>query len=367
VETFTLTRIAGEEAPVDLTTAGTTSGTDPLTLSGSKSAIPAGYYLLRAVVKNSAGASAGRSEVVHIYQNLAAEAAYVFTDDDFRVSRVTSTANSGPGTLRQALTDALAITEGPQTIQVVLEPGAVITLTDVLPQITKSITIEGNGVTLTPSASWTSNYDSQLLYIYTAAIVRIRGIHFKDGLATDFGAAIQNEGILILESCIFSGNRTTSTSSSGGVMYSGNTLTIRGCTFYNNSSIRYGGAVYFYAPGKTLTLTGNLFYGNTATSYPVVYCASGTVSASYNVVDVALGTTSSQAGWTAGTGDKTTLNDGDDLTIAGDPFDTTSFVPVAGLQSFLATAPADFPLTDFYGTTRTFPDAPGAVAKTPGP
>jgi hypothetical protein len=82
-----------------------------------------------------------------------------------------------------------------------------------------------------------------------------------------------------------------------------------------------------------------------------------TVIASYNVVDAAYGTGTDQAGWAAGTGDRTFT----DLGVTGDPFDTTTFVPVAGLSSVLPSAPPDFPATDFYGANRTFPGAPGAV------
>jgi hypothetical protein len=142
-----------------------------------------------------------------------------------------------------------------------------------------------------------------------------------------------------------------------------NGMTIRGCTFYGNRStaqIGRGGAVYFYGPEKTLTLTGNLFYGNAATNeYPVVwnYNSSGTITASYNVVDTAFGTGDTQCGWNGGTGDTTFTA----LSITGDPFDTTSFVPVSGLQNILPSpAPAGFPATDFYGSNRTT-RVPGAV------
>jgi hypothetical protein len=114
---------------------------------------------------------------------------------------------------------------------------------------------------------------------------------------------------------------------------------------------------------KTLTLTGNLFYENSAASH-VVYLDNATIIASYNVVDVSFGTGSAQSGWTAGTGDTTF----DALSITGDPFDTTSFVPVGALQSpgvLPGTRPADFPATDFYGNSRTFPGAPGAVDRVP--
>jgi uncharacterized repeat protein (TIGR02543 family) len=241
--------------------------------------------------------------------------------------------------------------------------------------ITKSLTIEGNGVTLTRSDSWTDNDSgpgTHLLEVQNStAKVVIRRVHFKNGLTNGSfgGAAISNAGNLTLESCIFSGNREAYTGDTigGGAVQSYNssnttTLTIRGCTFYNNSiasSSDGGGAVSCWV--GNLTLTGNLFYQNTAAKHPVV--AGGyAATASYNVVDVAFGLENTQAGWSRGTGDKTTLTDLDDLTISGDPFDTTTFAPVPALQSVLpAAAPEGFPATDFYGATRTFPGAPGAV------
>jgi predicted outer membrane repeat protein len=275
--------------------------------------------------------------------------------------------NTTTGTLRYALINA----QDGDVINVIgATPGTtVIELTSALPEITKNITIVGNGVTLTRAASWTSSNTSQLLRITgSTAEVKISGVHFKNGQTTEgSGGAIYNTGTLTLESCIFSGNSAYD----GGGVYSSNTLSIRGCTFYENSGYYFsnaGGAVsFFYASDKTLTLTGNLFYGNSASNYPAVhtsgaYGSSITVRASYNVVDVAFGTGSAQSGWSAGTGDKTFTN----LSITGNPLNTTTFAPVSGLQNVLpSTAPADFPLTDFYGATRTFPGAPGAVAAAP--
>jgi hypothetical protein len=268
-----------------------------------------------------------------------------------------------PGTLRYALTNAddgdiITLDE-----DVVTAGTTVIELGSALPEITKSLTIVGAGVTLTRAASWiASSTTSQLLRISgSTAEVLLGGIHFKDGLATDVGGTIYNSGVLTLESCIFSGNRTRASYASGGALYSANTLTIRGCTFYGNTAGSWGGAMHFSAPGKTLTLTGNLFYGNTASSYPVVRNSGGTISASYNVVDAVFGTGAAQTGWAAGTGDTTFTA----LGILGSPFvDTTSFVPVSALQSpgvLPSPAPAGFPATDFYGAARTFPGAPGAV------
>jgi hypothetical protein len=272
------------------------------------------------------------------------------------------------GTLRYTLTNAQA---GDTITFFGVTPGeTTITLQSPLPQITVSLTIEGNGITLTPSEQWTASATSQLLYNNSTEAVTIRRVHFKNGLGEARGAAIYSKGALTLESCIFSGNKGTTY----GTMYlSGTNLIVRGCTFFNNGPASASGAAIFKTSGQghSLTMTGNLFYKNTATSVRQVVAVSGmTVTASYNVVDVAFGSSGTgntkNSGWDAGTGDKTTLNDADDLTIEGDPFDTTTFVPVSGLESFLPSGLTDFPATDFYGTTRSFPGAPGAVAVAPG-
>jgi hypothetical protein len=360
VQAFTLTLIAGGESPVDLAAAGTASGSDPVTLSGTTADIPAGYYLLRAELKNTDGTSTGRVEVVHIYRNLEAEASYEFIADDFRAFRVTTPANSGEGSLRQALTDALVMAAGPQLIQVLLEPGSEIELESALPTINKSMTIEGNGVTLTRAVSWSSS--SQLLYIDgSGAAVTVRRVRFKNGKGGSGGGIRHATGDLTLESCIFSGNQNSGSTSTagGGAVHSsvaGVTLTVRGCTFYNNttggsSGTGGGGAIYYKG---TLTLTGNVFYGNTALYYPVVCSRGGTLNAaSYNVVDTALGTTAIQCGWKPGEGD---------VQAGGRLVSALTFHPFAGAAGRLpAVLPADYPAVDFYGSPVRGGGAAGAV------
>jgi uncharacterized repeat protein (TIGR02543 family) len=252
------------------------------------------------------------------------------------------------GTLRNALANAQdwdiirfsGVTAGTSTVA----------LYDKLPTINKSISIEGNGVTLTKSTAWTTvDYNSQLIYVNdlgSKTLINISRVHFKDGRTAGFGGAIHNDhGDLILESCIFTGNQT-------GAIYNGpgNKLIVKSCTFYGNS----GGDGTIDYSGSTTTLIGNLFYGNT--SFLLVY-PSG-FSNGYNAVDVVIGRGSNKTGWDAATGDTTF----EDLGITGTPINTTTFAPVSGLGSVIPNPPPQgFPATDFYGNTRTFPGAPGAV------
>jgi hypothetical protein len=260
------------------------------------------------------------------------------------------------GTLRYAITNA----QDGDTIRLDKETAGetVIELSSALPDITKSITIEGNGVILTPAATATI----RLMYISgTAVEVTISRVWFKDGLFTNSGGAVYNNyGILSMESCIFSGNQ--SNYYGGAICNSGGTLNVKGCTFVSNIATSYG-AIYNSNSISTLTLTGNLFYGNTSNSYPVVSPSGTRTSNGYNVVDVAFGTGSAQSGWTAGTGDATIeALLGANTTSPFVDIDTLNLAPVSGLGSVIPDPPPDgFPTTDFYGNTRTWPGAPGAV------
>jgi hypothetical protein len=275
-----------------------------------------------------------------------------------------------PGTLRYALTN---VENGDVIWFSGVTPGtSVISLEGVLPAVMKSITIEGNGITLT----WGADSGSQLLRSYSGGTMgtSIRRVYFKDSRTDGYGGAISSSGILILESCIFGGNVNDGhyvRPGGGAIYHSYGDMTIRGCTFYENRVSDgglggSGGAVYFRDSG-TLTLEGNLFYGNTADGgYPIVHIVdTGTVNASYNVVDTDYGTSNTQAGWAQRTGDRTFASLGVTSVV---PIDPISCAPVnSGLLYILSAAPTDFPTTDFYGTIRTFPGAPGAVATTVSP
>jgi predicted outer membrane repeat protein len=409
LDSFTLTLLAGLSS-IDLKTVGTAGGTDPITYSGTKTDIQAGYYLARAQLSKSNGTRAGKSEVVHIYQNMSSTLSWVFDDEHFTVVPVVSSADDGPGTLREALTGAQA---GNMIVIDLPEHDRVITLLSPLPGITVDLTIDGNGATLTQSC------DSRLLYIpsYTAQVT-IRRLHFKDGKDTMYGAAIFTNGVLRIESCIFSGNSAignvggsggainndgdlriescifsgNSSASSGGAIYSndgdlwiescifsGNsttgpsgvnrggaianntgTLTVLGSTFYGNTAGEYGGAISQNS-GATI-LTGNLFYGNTAHYDSVVcnYFNGGTVtSGGYNVSDKENGNSSSTgSGWTFNTGDTqvTTL-----------PITPVSYKPLSGGGAInrIPARPAGYPEFDFYGVLIPASNLAAGAVQTP--
>jgi predicted outer membrane repeat protein len=279
---------------------------------------------------------------------------------------VGSAANSGTGSLRQALTGAM------DRDRIVLQ-GQTIILVEPLPQIAKSITIEGNGATLTQSG-FAPDAESQLLYINSAtAEVKISRLLFKGGRAAANGAAIQSAGAkLTLESCIFSDNNTAggSAATNGGALYiSGTTsnVTVLGCTFYGNSATTTGtaqGGAIFRNGNSALTLTGNIFWGNTGGSYPVAR-ASGSpaiVSGGYNITDTPIGAGAAQSGWAAGsTGDS-------QATMM--PLSSVSFKPLGGGEALnvIGALPLSYPASDFNGIPITPGAASGAIqgATAPG-
>jgi predicted outer membrane repeat protein len=358
VESLTLSLLAGDVVTPLSDGAGTIA--NPFT--GSCQPV-SGYYLVRARVKKD-GIPIEKTEVAHIYQDMTTDLALEFVDSDFMALVVVSGANSGPGTLREALTAALSGSGG-ATILIDLPAGdRTITLTEALPQITKSLLIEGNGATLTQRGFVPlTGSNTQLVYVSGAATeVRIRRLHLTGGRAANYGGAIRNSGKLTLESCVLSDNRTSNPNASGGAIYTGgasSTLTVSGCTFYKNNAGTtggQGGAIHNY--NGTLSLTGNVFWGNTAAAYPVLYLSGGSfASGGGNVSDKADGSAASGSGWSFINGDKR---------AAALPFSAFSFRPLGGGEALnvISTRPPNYPAADFYGVSIPETGAASGAAQT---
>jgi hypothetical protein len=286
----------------------------------------------------------------------------VFTDN-------TPLGEGEPGNLRAAINDQQdgdVISFGTTGNPVV--PGTTtVSLGGRLPDITKSITIQGNGVTIgrdPAGTNWPQNYSSLLRINDSTAVVTISRVHFKDGRAAA-GGAIRNTGTMNLESCIFSNNvYSYADSNSGGAISTGGTVTIKGCTFYGNTMITTNGQGGAIASSGTMTLEGNLFYGNTANgANPVVYQSSGTItSLGYNVVDKALGATSTVTSPTSGF--DAAANNTDVGNLSAIPVSTVSFRLLSNSGApagVITTLPTGYPAKDFYGETISAPAAAGAV------
>jgi hypothetical protein len=320
----------------------------PADASVTLTANPAESYRLRfwlvdnQRVESTGGTPQAPSYTFTITDNIEIQAVFYTTHE------VTNTGNEGEGSLRDAIASANA-SGGYDVINVNLSVGSVIALTSALPQITRGFTLNGNGVVIDGSGIETTA-TSQIMYINnSSADVTINRVHFKNGKASDYGGAIRNVGATLnLNSCIFSGNQTTSSSAYGGTVYNNGTLTVRGCTFYNNRSGYYGGAILNTV--GTTTLIGNLFYGNTATNGSVIYHSSGTTTS---------GDSNIYSGTTYGFSFK---NEGDKQ-ITARPISTTTFSLLNGSEAanIITSLPIDYPTTDFYGNPISAPAAAGAV------
>ena len=262
---------------------------------------------------------------------------------------------------QQVLRDAIESSNVNRIIFDNVEPGeTTITLATPLPQITTSVTIEGNGITLS------GNSTGRLLYIRdsSAIVVNINRVHFTGGRVSNIGGAIYNGGNLTLESCIFSDNQTSNSTPNGSTIYNNRFIVIRGCTFFNNrNSGSAAREVIVSNSGATISLSGNLFYGNTGNGSDTdlrIIIGGDITSEGFNVVDVPLGTGSNQNGFDA----HTNGTDKYITTVPISPYDA-KLRTGGGAQNIITTLPAGYPTVDFYGNAITSGAAAGAVQAAP--
>jgi predicted outer membrane repeat protein len=212
--------------------------------------------------------------------------------------QVITTADSGAGSLRAAITVANSTSYGGD-IDFAPTVTGTITLASSLPRITQSIAIMGPGA---GALTISGNNAYQIFYISSGALT-ISGLTLANGYnALDDGGAIVNNsgtnsgtltvtnstfsnnssvysggggggaignyyGTLTVTNSTFSGNsagNSTKTSGAGGAISNLGTLTVTGSTFSGNSSSGFGGAILAF--GGTQTVTNCTFSGNSATS-----------------------------------------------------------------------------------------------------
>jgi hypothetical protein len=153
---------------------------------------------------------------------------------------VTSTNDSGPGSLRQAIADA----SSGETITFSSKlRGQTITLTSGELDISNSIKIDGLGASQLAVSGGGSN---RVFQINSGAVVTISGLTITDGLATD-GAGVVNQGTLTLDGCSVTSNQANFDSNTSLVGFAGfggglenltgATLTIKDSTVSGNQSV----------------------------------------------------------------------------------------------------------------------------------
>lgn len=184
---------------------------------------------------------------------------------------VTSTADSGAGTLRAAVAeaDALPASEGPAVIDFDLKRGAQIELTSGQLELSNTATpieIDGPGEqALTIDAGGTSG----VFQIDGGVTASISGATVTGGNVGNWGRGgdVLNEGTLTLTDVTLSGG----TARSGGGLYNFGTATLVDCTVSGNSAIVFGGffGTYLWGGGglyngfgASMTVAGGSITGN---------------------------------------------------------------------------------------------------------
>lgn len=166
---------------------------------------------------------------------------------------VTSLADSGVGSLRDAITAANASVGVADTIN--FSVSGTITLASRLPDIADDVTIDGTGNHITVSG----NNAVQVMFVGAGKTLNLAALTINNGTCASpcSGGAILNAGTLKVTRSTFSGNSALL----GGAIHNFGTLEVTGSEFSGNSA-RIGGAIHNF---DKLTVTNSAFTGNSAT------------------------------------------------------------------------------------------------------
>ena len=170
---------------------------------------------------------------------------------------VTSGADSGAGSLR----DALASAQDGDTITFNSVP--TVTLNGQILFSQTNITIDGGtGVTI-KSGLTTASQTSRLLYASAiTGTLTLNGLTFQSGNVTGTGGAIYSGCAVTATNCTFDGNKSSAAGAGLNVNSGGDTI-LTGCTFSNNASGSAGGGLY---SNGSIILTSCNFTDNTASN-----------------------------------------------------------------------------------------------------
>jgi predicted outer membrane repeat protein len=170
---------------------------------------------------------------------------------------VTSNADSGTGSLREAIASA-----NPNDIIVFADNITTIYFSGVI-ILDKNITISGNNTSNTifqnAITGWTDTaHKKRYFEILENIEVTFNFLTLKDNSANCTGGAIVNHGNLTLNNCSFINNKALD---SGGAIYSisGSTLKVNNCIFSKNYAPTIGGAILCHSE---LQITNSIFNEN---------------------------------------------------------------------------------------------------------
>jgi predicted outer membrane repeat protein len=175
---------------------------------------------------------------------------------------VTNKNDSGPGSLRQALFNAVSgdtITFAPSLA------GQTNTLTSTL-LINKDLTMDGSG--LASRVSISGNDNVSVLLVDPGVTLTIKSLIIRNGKAINGGGIYNNGGTLNVTDSLFTANNAISDpyfvgNGEGGAIYSRGGLTLTNTTFDSNNASR-GGALS--CMGGTIAVTDSTYISNSALS-----------------------------------------------------------------------------------------------------
>ena len=172
---------------------------------------------------------------------------------------VTTLADSGAGSLRQAILDANGSTDDYVIDFDSSLNGATITLTSGALTVANngSLTIDGGG-----KVTISGNNASRVFVVQSGADVTLAGLTIIDGSALFGGGVRNNGGMLTINNSTFSSNTATSVSSGGAIYNTSGTLIVSGSTFTSNTAMGPGGAIS--VNNGDAKIVNSTFSGNTS-------------------------------------------------------------------------------------------------------
>lgn len=173
---------------------------------------------------------------------------------------VTTSANSGAGSLNEAITSANSTSEADD---IIFGGTTGVVLTSALPAITGPLTITGYGCSV---RTVSDDHSVRIFTVNTGVSVTLVGLQLSDGGTLGYGGAIKNSGFLTLTDCRFNRNRA---GSGGAVSNFGGNVIIDKCTFTSNGAAadNRGGAITNINNGTTtgvMTISDSTFTSNVA-------------------------------------------------------------------------------------------------------
>jgi hypothetical protein len=283
---------------------------------------------------------------------------------------VTNPADSGSGTLRQAVA---ATVSGGIVIFTNTLSGQTILLTNGEMVLSNSIVIDatslGGGLTLSGDNA------SRIFYVNSNQTVSLRGLTLTGGNGVGFtlygsGGAVENLGALSLTQCTVLNNQASGGSAAslqgsgrgGGICNdsSAASLTLVNCTFTRNQAGTYGGAIEnrgsLVAEYCTIYGNGSGSGGGGIDNFGNDYDQGGNYTAYYTLADcIVAGTILTQDIRSEAT---TATRQGANIV----PFTFEYFSFSGSGPGYLTAAPQLAPLGHFGGSTQTMPPLPGSPA-----